>query len=148
MQNFEEKMINWAGRHAVPFAKFALFFVYFYFGLIKIFFENGAANPMVVELLDKTMPFFPPDAFLIVFGAFEVLIGLLFIIPRMEKYALYLLALHMISTIMPMFLLPHLTWQGLIPTMEGQYIFKNILIIALGIVILASLPTQRKNIDV
>ncbi len=132
----------------MPFAKFALFFVYFYFGIIKVFFENGAANPMVVQLLDMTMPFFPPDAFLVVFGLFEVLIGLLFIIPKMAKFALVLLAFHMITTIMPLFILPSLTWEGVIPTIQGQYILKNVLIIALGIVILASLPLSRANKNV
>jgi uncharacterized membrane protein YphA (DoxX/SURF4 family) len=147
MQNMDTKFINWAGRHAVPFAKFALFFVYFVFGGIKVFFENGAANPLVVALLGKTMPFFPPGLFLTLFGCFEMLIGLLFIIPKMERPAIILLAIHMVTTIMPLVLLPAFTWNGFIPTLEGQYIFKNILIIALGIVIAASLkprqPTQN-----
>jgi uncharacterized membrane protein YkgB len=144
MQNMDTKLINWAGRHAVPFAKLALFFVYFVFGGIKVFFENGAANPLVVALLGKTMPFFPPDLFLTLFGCFEMLIGLLFILPKMERPALILLVLHIITTILPLFLLPEFTWNGFLPTIEGQYIFKNILIIALGIVILASLKPREE----
>ena len=133
----------------MPFAKFALFFVYFYFGLIKVFFENGAANPMVVALLGKTLPSFPPDTFLIVFGVFEMIVGLLFIIPNLERLALFFLALHMVTTIMPLFLLPAFTWASFgVPTIEGQYIFKNILIISLGIVIMASLPTSQENKEV
>ncbi len=144
----DEKMINWAGRHAVPFAKFALFFVYFYFGAIKVFFEHGAANPLVLALLNKTMPWMPASPFLLGFGIFEMIIGLLFIIPKAERAALYLLAIHMVTTIMPLFLLPAFTWNGMIPTIEGQYIFKNILIIALGIVVLASLTPFKEKTNV
>ncbi len=148
MQIFERKLIDWAGIHAVSFSKFALFFVYFYFGAIKVFFESGAANPLVVALLDKTMPFFPPDAFLITFGIFEMIIGLLFIIPKGERFGLILLALHMLTTIMPFFMLPSFTWNGWVPTLEGQYILKNILIVALALVVLASLPPKESKTNV
>lgn len=130
----------------MPFARFAIFLVYFYFGAIKVFAENGAANPLVVALLNKTLHGVPPGGFLICFGVFEMIIGLLFIVPKMERLGLFFLAIHMITTIMPLILLPQFTWASFgVPTIEGQYIIKNILIIALAIVVFASLTPLKEE---
>ena len=52
----------------------------------------------------------------------------------------------MTTTILPLFLLTTVTWSGfMVPTLEGQYIIKNILIIAAAIGIAANLhPIGRK----
>ncbi len=73
----------------------------------------------------------------------------------MERLVIPLLALHMITTFMPLFLLPSITWAGFfVPTLEGQYIIKNLVIIAAAIGIAAQLhplpghpspATQRKR---
>ena len=116
----------------IAFSRFALFVVYFWFGLLKVL-GLSPASPLVLSLLGKTMPFMEPHAFLILFGILEVIIGLLFLIPRTEKLALCLLTLHMIAVSLPLILLPQITWQKLfVPTLEGQYIIKNILIIAIA----------------
>ncbi|MDQ3075681.1 MAG: hypothetical protein M3Q34_00945 [bacterium] len=152
MQNFNEKMlgfdykaISFARRIAAPLARFAIFLVYFWFGILKVL-ETSPASALVVALLDKTMPFIAPDTFLIAFGALEMVIGILFIIPRLERLALLSLFLHLITTIMPLFLLPQFAWDGfLVPTLEGQYMIKNILIVTAGIVVLASLKPYKEN---
>jgi uncharacterized membrane protein YkgB len=148
-ESFDERTINWAKRIVLPFSRFAIFLVYFWFGLLKVL-ETSPASPLVIALLNKTMPFVSPDSFLIVFGVIEMVIGLLFIIPRLERLALFALFLHLITTIMPLFLLPEYAWQGfLTPTLEGQYMIKNILIIACGIVVLSSLkPYKEVNSNV
>ena len=125
----------------LAFSRFALFLVYFWFGILKVIGES-AASPMVLGLLDSTLPFLEPGMFLIGFGAFEVLIGTLFLFPRVQNFALALLALHMVAVFLPLALLPALSWQGfLVPTIEGQYIVKNILIIALAL----NIATAKEN---
>jgi uncharacterized membrane protein YkgB len=139
-------MKNFGIKIAIPFSRFAIFFIYFYFGALKVFAEHGAANPMVVELLHRTMPVISPDSFLIFLGVFEMIVGILFLIPKLSKLALGLIAVHLLVTIMPLFLMVEYTWRNfLVPTMEGQYILKNILILALAISIFASLPDTKEN---
>ena len=50
---------------------------------------------------------------------------------------LLLLALQMLGTLTPMLLFPNETWQlfPISPTLEGQYIIKNLVLISAGIVI-------------
>jgi uncharacterized membrane protein YkgB len=153
MKNLNRKMENWdtwiikhTKRWALPMSRFAIFLVYFWFGALKVFALNGAANPMVVALLGYTMPGVSPESFLIAFGVLEMIIGLIFIIPRLERLGIFLLALHLFTTILPLFVLPGLTWQSfLVPTLEGQYIIKNILIIAIAVGILGHLRAFKES---
>ena len=122
----------------------ALSIVFIWFGILK-FFNVSPANELVYALLQKTMPFFNFDVFILVLGSVEVLIGVLFLIPRMERPAIAILVFHMFTTILPLFLLPEIVWQSfLIPTLEGQYIIKNIVVVALAIGILVDLDRFKK----
>lgn len=143
LKGFDYWSITFARRAMVSLARFAIFLVYFWFGILKVV-GASPASPLVLALLDKTMPFIPPDSFLVAFGVIEVIIGILFIIPKLERLAMFALVLHLITTIMPLFLLPHMAWNGfLVPTLEGQYMIKNILILTCGLVVLASLKPYR-----
>jgi uncharacterized membrane protein YkgB len=144
----DQQIISVARRAYLPFSRFALFLVYFWFGILKVF-GQSPANPLVASLQAKTLPFLSFDQFIVLFGLFEMLIGILFLIPKATRVALPLLAFHMVTTIMPLFLLPAMTWTmaPFVPSMEGQYIIKNILIISLGIVIASQLTpcTEEKK---
>ena len=62
-----------------------------------------------------------------------MLIGILFLVPKATRVVLVVFLGHMVMTTMPLLLLPQMTWQkALVPTMEGQYIIKNVVLIALG----------------
>lgn len=125
--------------------RLALFVVYGWFGVLKIV-AISPANPLVASLLEKTMPFLTFSQFIIGFGIFEVLIGFLFLIPRWEKVGLILLVIHLGTTIMPLFLLPAIAWQApFVPTLEGQYIIKNILIVACAWGVAASTLGRRRS---
>lgn len=72
-------------------------------------------------------------------------IGIIFLIRGWERLAIFLLGLHLFTTVLPLFLLPQITWQGfLIPTLEGQYVIKNILIIAAAIVVGSKIVSVSK----
>jgi uncharacterized membrane protein YkgB len=46
---------------------------------------------------------------------------------------------------MPLFLLPEITWGKMfVPTLEGQYIIKNVIIIALAAMVFADLKKKRE----
>ncbi|MBI5139051.1 hypothetical protein HZA26_00340 [Candidatus Nomurabacteria bacterium] len=153
MKNFNRTLENWDSiviehtkKWALPMSRFAIFFVYFYFGAIKVFSLEGAANPMVVALLHSTLPSISPESFLVAFGVFEMLIGLIFIIPNLERLGIFVLALHLFTTVLPLVVLPEFTWHSfMVPTLEGQYIIKNILIIALAIGILGHLHVYKRE---
>ncbi len=146
LEKFDTWFINAVRVISVPFARFALFVVFFWFGILKII-GTSPANPMVESLLNATMPFMPYATFIILFSIYEMIIGLAFIIPRLERLAIALLIPHMIMTSLPLIFLPIMTWQGfLTPSLEGQYIIKNLVIIAVAMGIAAHLhPIHNKR---
>jgi len=120
---------------SILFARFSLFLVYFWFGILKVF-DLSPATPLVNALQAQTIPFMNPSQFIFLFGIFEVLIGIGFLIPRLTKIIFYVFLFHMITTIMPLVILPQVVWVGrFIPTLEGQYIIKNIVLISLAVFI-------------
>ena len=126
-------------------SRLALFVVYFWFGLLKVI-GLSPASQMVQELFGKTMAHMPlvssisSGTFVIIFGIFEMIIGLLFIIPGKEKWAIVTFFLHMITTSLPLFFLGSSVWtNAFVPTLEGQYIVKNLALIGCALTIWASL---------
>ena len=111
--------------------RISILIVYFWFGALKVA-GLSPAEEMVHALFEKTLAsFIPFGTFFVLFGIFECLIGLLYIIKGLEKYALGLMLFHLVTTAMPLVLLPAYTWNGfLVPTLSGQYIIKNVLLVA------------------
>jgi len=120
--------------------------IFFWFGLLKVI-STSPANPLVQELQMKTLPFLEPSSFIAFFGYLEMVIGVMFLIPKLTRIAIFILVLHMGTTFMPLIFLPKFTWQQFMtPTLEGQYIIKNLVMIALAISIGSRLEPLRQKI--
>ena len=133
IEKVDVKIIKFFRKVSIPVARISLFVVFFWFGLLKVI-GLSPASALVQRLFEHTISFIPFGTFLIVFGIFECLIGILFLVKGAERVVIPLLLVHMITTAGPLFLLPSETWQRLlVPTLEGQYIIKNLVIIATGI---------------
>jgi len=129
----------------MPMARIALFVVFFWFGLLKLL-GLSPAGGLVHDLYDQTITFMAFDTFYFLFALLECLIGIMFLIRGLERIVIPLLFFHMVTTFMPLFMLPTESWQSfMVPTLAGQYIIKNLVIIAVAIGIAAHLhPLQKK----
>lgn len=130
----------------MPMARFGLFVIFFWFGALKVI-GLSPASGLVQALFEQTIPWMSFSTFIVLFGVFECLIGTLFLIRGLERIVIPLLFIHMVTTFMPLFCLPQVTWSGfLVPTLEGQYIIKNLVVIAAAIGIAANLePIPKKS---
>lgn len=125
-------------------ARIALFIVFFWFGALKVL-GLSPAQGMVEALFEHTIPFMSFGMFMILFGIYEMVIGLLFLKRNLERLVMPLLLVHMTTTFLPLIVLRDLTWSGfLVPTMEGQYIIKNVVIIATAFIIAAHMHPLKK----
>jgi uncharacterized membrane protein YkgB len=139
LSKIDLKLIALCRKMFVPFARVALFVVFFWFGFLKVIGESPASG-VVQNLFERTIPIMEFSSFFILFGLFECLIGILFLIPKVERVVIPMLLVHMATTAGPLFLLTSETWNGfLIPTLEGQYIIKNLVIIATAIGVASNL---------
>jgi uncharacterized membrane protein YkgB len=145
IRTIDLELIHVFRKISVPLARFGLFLVFFWFGFLKVI-GQSPASPLVENLYSHTISFMSFETFIVLFGIFECIIGILFLIRGLERIVIPLLFIHMFTTIMPLFVIPDATWSGfLIPTLEGQYIIKNILIISAAIGIAAHIHPLRQK---
>ncbi len=111
--------------------------IFVWFGILKPL-GLSAAEPLVKATV-RWLPLASPESWLIIIGWWEVAIGLTFLFQKTVRLAIALLFLQMIGTFMPLVLLPEVTFQSghipYAPTIEGQYILKNLLIISAAMVV-------------
>ncbi|MEM6641595.1 MAG: hypothetical protein AAF616_01335 [Bacteroidota bacterium] len=138
------RMMNRWGYIAIRIS-FAIIFIWF--GILKPFGLSSAA-PLVLKTV-AWLPFLSPQEWLSVIGWWEVAIGVFFLFPKTTRLAIALLFLQMGGTFLPLFILPEITFQRdhfLLPTMEGQYIIKNLMIISGALVIGGTVAAREKHL--
>lgn len=118
------------------FNRLALSIVFIWFGYLKII-QVSPAEALVQHLHSITVVrFIPINIFLILLGSVEVAVGILWLFPKLTKLAFVCFGLHMFTTFLPLIYLPADTWQhAFVLTLTGQYIIKNIVLIASAITI-------------
>ncbi len=145
IQAIDLKLIGFFQRNFVPVARFGLFLVFFWFGILKVV-GLSPAGSLVEALFHQTITFMDFGTFYLMFGLLEMLIGVLFLIKGALRIVMPLLLFHMITTVMPLFVLPESSWQSfMVPTLVGQYIIKNIVIVACAMGIAGQLHPIRKT---
>jgi uncharacterized membrane protein YphA (DoxX/SURF4 family) len=132
---------RWMARNGVSILRVALGVVFVWFGALKLVPGMSPAE----DLVRATVPFLPGEIFLPFLGIWEVVIGLGFLTGRALRLTIFLLFLQMPGTLAPVVLLPERVFSvfplGL--TLEGQYIVKNMVLIAAALVIGATVRGGR-----
>ena len=135
--NIDRLISEFMHRWGVIALRFSLGIIFFWFGILKPLGLSPAA-PLVIATV-HWLPLFDAEMWLIIIGWWEVVIGIAMLFRRTVRVAIALLAMQMVGTFLPLVLLPAVTFQaGLYPygpTMEGQYIVKNLLIISAALVV-------------
>ena len=132
-QTFDRLVVRTMDTVGIPFARFALGVVFIWFGALKMI---GQLSP-AYDLIAATVYWLTPEIIIPLLGLWEVAIGVAFLVPRLTRVALLLLIPQMPATFAPLILLPEICFT-IVPfglTLEGQYIVKNLVIIACALII-------------
>lgn len=142
----DSRIINWLQAYNIQIARVALFIVFFWFGLLKVL-GLSPAGPLAEALTERTVGMAYFNELYIALSLLECLIGVLFLIPKATRIVLLLLLVHMAVVCSPLVLVPDFVWTApFVPTLEGQYIIKNIIIVALAFGVAATTkPLQRSS---
>ena len=145
IKNIDLHIIRFFQKNWIPTARFSIAVVFIWFGMLKVL-GLSPAGSLVHNLFESSIHFVSFASFYMFFAWFEVLIGVLFLIPKMTRVVMPLLLIHMITTFGPLVLLPDASWSAfMVPTLVGQYIIKNLVIIAAAMGIIAHLhPIENK----
>jgi uncharacterized membrane protein YkgB len=139
------RLIDFFRRTFIPFARFSIFLIFFWFGFIKLL-GLSPASPLAEALTAKTVGMQYFDALFYILAAVECLIGVLFLFPKATRIVIPLLFIHMAIVCSPLIIVPAMVWdQPFVPNLEGQYIIKNVALVAVAIGIAASTMPLKKR---
>ena len=125
-------------RMGVPALRIALGIVFLWFGVLKFFPNLSPAELLAARTIEAlTLGLVKPAVSLPVLAAWESVIGIGLILGRGLRGVLLLLAVQMVGTFTPLLLFPGETFTvfPIAPTLEGQYIIKNLVIVAAAMVV-------------
>ena len=144
LEEIDSTIIEWLRKTYLPVGRIAIFIVYFYFGVLKLL-DLSPASPLADALSAKTIGVEHAHLAFIILAIFECVIGVLFLYPKATRIVIPLLLIHMAVVCSPLVLRPDHIWtQGFVPNLEGQYIIKNVVIIAVALGIAAQTkPIKR-----
>ncbi|RPJ02349.1 MAG: DoxX family protein [Chloroflexi bacterium] len=129
----DRTITRWLAETGIVFLRISVGVVFFWFGALKLFPDASPAT----DLIRDSISFLPSDIFIPFLGVWEMLIGLGFITGRYLRVTILIMVLQMFGAVSPIVLNPDAVWDAF-PfklTLEGQYIVKNIVLIAAAMVI-------------
>lgn len=142
LQKIDTLVISFMDRVGLVFLRFAIGVIFIWFGALK---TVGELSP-AYDLVAATVYWLTPEIIVPLLGLWEIAIGLAFLFTPLTRVAIFLLALQMPGTFLPLVLLPEVCFT-IFPvalTIEGQYIVKNLVIIGSALVIGSRIQALKK----
>lgn len=127
--------------HSLTMLRVAVGATFLAFGLLKFFPGVSPAEDLVMETTDLlTLGVVPGDVALVAVAALECFIGVCLVTGRWMRVAIWLLAVQFVGILSPLVLLTGRLFSGPYgaPSLEGQYVLKDVILAAAGMVIAAS----------
>ncbi len=143
-------LTRWMAKYGVTFLRISVGIVFFWFGFLKYFPGLSPATDLAITTIDMlTFGIITGQTALYILATWEVAIGIGMIFGIYLRETIFLLFFQMLGTITPLFLFPleAFTVIPFGPTLEGQYIIKNIVIVSAAIVVGATVRGGRLVAD-
>lgn len=134
----DRRITRWMARNGITILRVALGIVFLWFGVLKFFPGLSPAHDLAARTITVlTFGIVTPAVSVPALALWECAIGLGLLTGKFMRVTLLLLLLQMLGTLTPLVLFPAETWQvfPISPTLEGQYIIKNIVLASAGLVI-------------
>jgi len=134
----DDRLTSFMRRYGILLLRISLGIVFFWFGFLKFFPGLSPADQIATATINElTFYQLPPPVAILLLATWETLIGLGLITGRFLRLTLLLLFAQMLGTLTPLFLFPTETFTRVpyAPTLEGQYIIKNLVLISAGLVV-------------
>jgi putative oxidoreductase len=132
-----DRMTGWLTRHSIDILRISLGLVFLGFGALKFFPGLSPAQDLAEGTLEKlTLGILSGEAALLTTAIAECFIGVTLVTGRWLKAGLLVLAASLVGIMSPLVLFFTDLFPGA-PTLEAQYVLKDIVLVAAGLVIAA-----------
>ena len=141
---FDRMVVAALQRWSVPILRISLGVVFLWFGALKVF----GVTP-VADLVAATVYWVDPDWFVPLLGVVEMLVGAGLILRRAMRTILAIFLAQMAGTFLVLILLPDVAFQDGNPlklTVEGEFVIKNLVLLAAGLVVGATVRRDRESL--
>ncbi|GAB2627949.1 hypothetical protein GCM10027168_69570 [Streptomyces capparidis] len=129
--------------HSLTALRVSVGLVFLCFGALKLFPSASPAEQIATRATSKlTLGLLPSEVLLPLLGAAEVCLGLALLTGILLRHALAVLYLHMAGVLSSIVLLPEDMWHNGVPTLEGQYVLKNAVLITACLAVTADELTR------
>lgn len=142
---FDRAMIAFMTAHGARVLRVALGVTFIWFGALKVV----GLSP-VADLVAQTVYWLPPAFFISFLGWWEVVVGIGLLFGVALRLVLLLFWLQMAGTFFVLVLRPELAFQSgnpLLLTVIGEFVIKNLVLIAAGLVIGSTVPRATPPAD-
>jgi uncharacterized membrane protein YkgB len=147
LNKLDKHITTWMAEHGVKLLRISLGIIFLWFGALKFIPGASPAESLATRTIELlSFGIIKPEVSLFLLALWETTIGLGLIFGIFLRTTLLLLFLQMLGTLTPLVLFPAETFMQapFAPTLEGQYIIKNLVLIASGIVIGATVPSTSQ----
>jgi len=139
---------RWLDRHSITLLRVSMGAVIFGFGILKYFPGVSPAENLILTTTHLlTFGLMPGQLAMILVATAECTIGLSLITSRGLRATIYLLVMWALAILSPAVLLPGRLFSGPdhAPTLEGQYVLKDIILLTASLVIAAATLRRTKT---
>jgi uncharacterized membrane protein YphA (DoxX/SURF4 family) len=137
LQQLDQRLVRWLSRYSIGALRVSLGLVFLGFGVLKFFPGASPAEELVTRTLTTlSMGAVSDYAALPVTAVAECFIGLTLVTGRWLRLGLVVLGGSLVGIMSPLILFYSDLFPGT-PTLEAQYVFKDIVLVAAGLVVAA-----------
>ncbi|MBE0576710.1 MAG: DoxX family membrane protein [Desulfuromonadales bacterium] len=151
--SIDQKVRSWMKQFGILSLRISLGIIFFWFGLLKYFPDMSPAEDLARQTFEiLTFGLVSQNLAIKILATWECAIGLGMLMGKYMRVVLLLLALQMVGAMSPIFLFPEKVFVQIpwVPTLEGQYIIKNLVLISAAIVLgskVDKLPVSDEKSD-
>ena len=146
MDRLDAAIHSWLVARSLLLLRLSLGAVFFLFGALKLFPGVSPAENLVKSTtMILTFGLVPGHVALAAVGTIECAIGVCLLSGRAMRVAIYLLVIQLVGILSPVILLAPRLFDGPhhAPTLEGQYVLKDIVLAAAALVLASTLRGGR-----
>jgi uncharacterized membrane protein YkgB len=133
-----DKVNTWLTQNTMNLLRISIGIIYVWFGALKYFPNLSPADQLAKDTIHLiTFGLIPSGVSIILLAVWETALGIVLIAGMWKRAVFYILLLHMLCTFVPLFFFVDVSFTNspYAFTLVGQYIMKNLIIIAAALVL-------------
>ena len=149
-KHIDQSITRWMAKYGIFLLRISIGLIFIWFGALKFFPGASPAEQLAgatIEIL--TFGIVTAGIGLPILALWECMIGVGMFVRHYIRFTILMLYVQMIGTFSPVVLLPHVVFESfpLVLTTQGQYIIKNVVVIAAALVIGATVRGGKLQAD-